>query len=447
MNKFAQIPQLEKLLSEKVLVELASKIGRITVAKEADVFLQSLRAELHSDAAYEVPSIETCAEFVEKQCRPIVRSLITSVVNATGVILHTNLGRSPLPKGAWLEAEKIASEYSSIELDLTGGKRGKRFEFLNASLSTLLGTEDSVIVNNNAAAVFLLLKALADGKEVIVSRGQQVQIGGGFRIPEILSAAGCKLVEVGTTNITTLADITNAITENTAMVLAVHCSNYRIRGFTKFPTFAEIKKALPENIIFAVDQGSGNFDLHIEEEDSLREIIKSGADVVCFSGDKIFGGPQAGWITGKKTLIKKISTHQLMRTYRVGRAVASLMQVCLVRYLNGEKSVAKNALQQDSKIIEERCREIEAALKEKFADAVSVVEARFSLGGGSTPDITFPTYAVQITRKAKEIKEALRNLPRPIIAIVENSSLIIHPVSIDKSDDEYVIHALQNITV
>ena len=445
MNKFAQIPQLEKLLSEKILVDLAAKIGRANILPVADEYLQNIRTQLKAGTLDSVPSLQACATAVEKACAPIIRSLITNVVNASGVILHTNLGRSPLPKGVWNEAEKIASEYSSIEFDLTGGKRGSRFAFLTHSLSQLLGTEASLIVNNNAAAVFLLLKALAEGGEVIVSRGQQVQIGGGFRIPEILKAAGCTLVEVGTTNITTLDDIRNAINENTKMVLAVHSSNYRIRGFTQFPALRDIKKALPEHIIFAVDQGSGNIDVHIDEEVTVREIIKSGADLVCFSGDKIFGGPQAGWISGKKALVDKIARHQLMRTYRVGRAVASLMQACLVRYLNGEKSVAAQALNQDPENIKARCEKIAAQLAGKKNLDITVVEAGFSLGGGSTPDISFPTYALKLIGKKSpdRIKNHLRDLARPIIVIVENDTVLLHLVSVSEADDAYLVQALQ----
>lgn len=447
MNKFAQIPQLEKLLSQNTLLELSKKIGRVNVNKIADAYLNSLRSKLKSGKIENVPPIEECALAVKKECRPIIRSLITNVVNATGVILHTNLGRSPLPKGLWSEAEKIASEYSSVEFDLSDGKRGSRFAFLTHSMSELIGTESSVIVNNNAAAVFLLLKALAEGGEVIVSRGQQVQIGGGFRIPEILRAAACKLVEVGTTNITTIDDIKSAINENTKMLLAVHCSNYRIRGFTKFPSLSEIKKALPEHVIFAVDQGSGNLDLQIEGEVSVHDIVKAGADLVCFSGDKIFGGPQAGWISGKKVLIEKIAHHQLMRTYRVGRAVASLMQACLLRYLNGEKSVAQLALDQDSETIKQRCEKILESLKGKKNLKAEVIKTGFSLGGGSTPDISFPTYAIKLQGKKSpdKIKNTLRDLDRPIITIVENDAVIVHLVSVFEADDAYIVDTLNEM--
>ena len=188
----------------------------------------------------------------------------------------------------------------------------------------------ALMLNNNAAAVFLLLKALAAGKEVIVARGQQVQIGGGFRIPDILREAGCTLVEVGATNITTTADIIDALTADTAMVLWVHTSNYRIRGFTAQPSLSEIRKALPSEVLLAVDQGSGNIALNLEEEPSVSALLKEGADIVCFSGDKLLGGPQCGWIVGKKEPIAAIARHPLMRTYRVGRAVAALMEETLV---------------------------------------------------------------------------------------------------------------------
>lgn len=446
MNKFSQIPQLEKLLSHPRLVTLANRIGRAHVLVVADAFVSELRTSLKTNQNAEVPTIDACAQCVEERCKPILRSLITPVVNATGVVLHTNLGRSPLAKGVWQEAESIASEYSSVELDLTDGKRGKRFSFLTESLSLLVGSEDALVLNNNAAAVFMILKVLGEGGEVIVSRGQQVQIGGGFRIPEILQAAGCKLLEVGTTNVTTIEDICSAITENTKMVLAVHTSNYRIRGFTDFPDLKHIKAALPAHVILAVDQGSGNVDCQIEEEETVRSIIKDGADIVCFSGDKIFGGPQAGWIVGKKNLVEKISKHQLMRTFRVGRAVAALMQVSIVRFLNGKPSIAKSALLQSPETIFERCQAITEHLKPTFKNAISVIEAPFSLGGGSTPTKTFPSYAIQLQIKNPDsIKNALREQERPIISIVEHDAIILHLITVAETDDAYIEQSLLNL--
>ncbi|UTD06683.1 L-seryl-tRNA(Sec) selenium transferase [Treponema denticola] len=438
-NPLARIPQVEKLLNEDILKNTTALIGRPFVVKKASEYLEDIRKKAR--AGGDVPSLKACAEEINKLCRPIILTKITPVINATGIILHTNLGRSPLPENIWDRAKETASGYSSIEMDLRDGNRGKRFEFLNDCMSLLTGAEDALILNNNAAAVFLMLKALAGGKEVIVSRGQQVQIGGGFRIPEILEMAGCKLIEVGTTNITSLKDIQKAINENTAMVLWVHTSNYKIRGFTEQPSISEIKAILPQNIILAVDQGSGNLSLNVPEEPTVSSIIKEGADLVCFSGDKILGGPQAGWIVGKKSLVQTVAKNQLMRTYRVGRAVASLMQECLILYLNGGESAAQRALLLDQKKIKKRAEKIIASLK---SGAGELVQKNFSLGGGSTPDTGFSSWAVKLNTKkpCEKLKTNLREMPIPIIGFIEEDSFYIHPASIEEKYDEYVIESL-----
>ncbi|PIE97610.1 MAG: L-seryl-tRNA(Sec) selenium transferase [Treponema sp.] len=437
-NPLSKIPQLEKLLSHSLLSESIVKIGRPVVSEIASAYLDDVRNAFKKNIdAFEPPTILECAEAVQKKCEKTVRKRITNVINATGIVLHTNMGRSPLPEHVWESAGKAASGYSTIEMSLADGKRGKRFEFLTKCMSLITGAEESLMVNNNAAAVFLMLKAHAENREVIVARGQQVQIGGGFRIPEILKAAGCKLVEVGTTNITTTDDILNAITENTAMVLWVHTSNYRIRGFTKEPAVREIKSVLPEDIILAVDQGSGNINLNIPDEPTVSSLVKEGADMVCFSGDKILGGPQAGWIVGKGEYITKIAKHQLMRTYRVGRAVASLMEACLVHYLNNGESVAGKALHCNLDKIKNRCENIVNALPENKA---SVEKHSFSLGGGSTPDTSFPSWAVKLNthKLADKIKTDLRNLTPPIIAVVEDSAVFLNLTTVDEKDDAYL---------
>lgn len=435
-NPLAKIPQTEKILNEYILKETIKKIGKPNVAKAACLYLEKVRKEALLGKA--VPSITECAEEVKKLCIPILRKRITPVINATGIILHTNLGRSPLPETIWDAAKEAASSYSSIEMDLTDGSRGKRFEFLNECMCLLTGAASAVMLNNNAAAVFLMLKALAGNKEVIVSRGQQVQIGGGFRIPEILEMAGCKLVEVGTTNITTLDDIKKAIHENTAMLLWVHTSNYKIRGFTGQPEIREIKEILPENVILAVDQGSGNLSLNVPEEPSVSSILKEGADLVCFSGDKILGGPQAGWVAGNADYVKTISKNQLMRTYRVGRAVASLMQETLVFYLNQGESAAAKALNTETEKIKKRAEKIVSMLPQNKAE---VIKKPFSLGGGSTPDTGFPSWAIKIksAKAAEKIKTELRGMEIPIIGFIEDGNFFIHPASIPEKDDEYVI--------
>lgn len=439
LNPLAKIPQTEKLLQESVLQNVVKKIGKPRVVKIAAEYLERIRKDAIRGGA--IPSPVECAEQVQLLCRSVIRKRITKVINATGIILHTNLGRSPLPETIWDAAKETAASYSSIEMDLADGNRGKRFEFLNDCMCLLTGAAAAVMLNNNAAAVFLMLKALAQHKEVIVARGQQVQIGGGFRIPEILEMAGCKLVEVGTTNITTLADIQNALNENTAMLLWVHTSNYKIRGFAEQPEIKDIKTVLPKNVILAVDQGSGNVNLNIPEEPSVSAILKEGADLVCFSGDKILGGPQAGWIVGNSDYVKAISKNQLMRTYRVGRAVASLMQETLVFYLNQGESAAAHSLHKDAAEIKKRAEKIVSVLPQGKAETI---EKPFSLGGGSTPDTGFKSWAVKLTSKksAEQIKKELRELDTPIIGFIEDGSFFLHLASVPENEDAYITKCL-----
>lgn len=441
MKNLSSLPQVEKLLSAEKLKCYINELGRSTVAILISSYLDEVREKVKKGD--EIPSFETCVSELCYSCTQFSKRRIKHVINATGVVLHTNLGRSPLASNIWDNAKQRASEYSSIEMDLYSGKRGGRFQFLTESMAHLLGSESSLLLNNNAAAVFLILKTLAEGKEVIVPRGQQVQIGGGFRVPEILAMAGCKLIEVGTTNITTIDDIKNAITENTALVLYVHTSNYKIRGFTEIPSIKEIKKSIPENIILAVDQGSGNLFFNIPDEPSVKNLLKDGSDLVCFSGDKLLGGPQAGWIVGKKDYVKKIAKHQLMRTYRVGKAVASLMEETLVYYLNGGKPFAIRALEEDQEKIKERAEAIVAKLPNGLA---KVKEATFSLGGGSSPDVTFPTYAIEICgRSVEKMKDSLRDLPIPIIAIISESVLLVHLITVKEKDDDYLVESLLKV--
>lgn len=440
-GSLAQIPQVEKLLSQSHLTRCIEKLGRPIVSSIVSEYIGEIRSRALEGSA--VPSFESCTEAIKERCSTHMRKRISRVINATGIILHTNLGRSPLPHGIWDAAKEAAQSYSAIEMDLEGGKRGQRFPFALEAMSTLVHAEAALMLNNNAASVFLLLKALASGKEVIVSRGQQVQIGGGFRIPDILREAGCTLVEVGTTNITRLDDITSAITEDTAMVLSVHASNYKIRGFTEQPSLSAIRAALPPEVILAVDQGSGVISSTVPDEPSVSALLKTGADLVCFSGDKVFGGPQCGWITGKKNLIAHIARHPLMRTYRVGRAVAALMEETLVYYLNNGKSAALESLTRNQAVIKERSEKITARLA---PDAAEVIPYPFSLGGGSTPDEVFPSWAIELRAKNIEsAKTALRFCRIPIISFISENRLMLHLAAVDPADDAYIAEQIQHI--
>ena len=235
----------------------------------------------------------------------------------------------------WDEVRDLNTGYNNLELDLATGKRGGRKGLIAPLLRCLTQAEDSLVVNNNAASLFLLLQEVAKGREVIVSRGEQIQIGGGFRIPDILALSGAKLVEVGTTNITTAKDYLDAITDQTALVLMVHRSNFAIRGFTESPDINEVARALPEQVVLAVDQGSGlTTEEFAPDETSVRQYIKAGADLVCYSGDKLLGGPQSGIISGRSDLIKRLEKHPMMRTFRPSRIVYSLLERLLIHKLN-----------------------------------------------------------------------------------------------------------------
>lgn len=436
---FMSIPQIEKLLNNKTLSQCVDEIGRSNVSAIASGYLDEVRQAVKSGS--DVPSFDECVNEVVRRCSHFSRKRIKRVVNATGVALHTNLGRSPLPQRVWDAAKLKGAEYSSIEMDLYSGKRGGRFQFLTEGMAKLLDAESALVLNNNAAAVFLMLKSLAEGKKVVVPRGQQVQIGGGFRVPEIMAMAGVQLVEVGTTNITTIDDIKNAISEDVAMVLYVHTSNYKIRGFTEMPSIKEIRENIPEDVILAVDQGSGNLFFNIPDEPTAKNILKSGADLVCFSGDKLLGGPQAGWVVGKKCYTSRIAKHQLMRTYRIGKAVAALMEEVLVHYLNGGKPFAIQALEKDVEEIKRRATSIVDKLPQ---DIAKVREAVFSLGGGTSPDVTFPTYAIELcVEDAEKLKNHLRSLQTPIIAIISESLVLLHLITVKESDDFYILDSLQ----
>ena len=309
------------------------------MARLASETVASFRESLRAGAAARAPGAEELEEAVlaqlEGACRKAARRRLGRVINATGVILHTNLGRAPLPAEAWSAAAAANTGYSNLELDLATGSRGRRGGLAAELCALAAGAEAALVVNNNAAALFLILSCFARRREVLVSRGEQVQIGGGFRIPEILALSGARLVEVGTTNVTTVEDYTEAAGLNTAMALVVHSSNFRIRGFTEKPPLERLARVLPKDVILAVDQGSGALAEGVRGEQAAGRCLEDGAHLVCFSADKLLGGPQAGLIAGRSDLIQALSRHPLHRIFRPGKTVLSLLEECLVRRLNG----------------------------------------------------------------------------------------------------------------
>ena len=361
------------------------------------------------------PGEEAILQALVHRCRETARCRIHHLINATGVVLHTNLGRAPISKAAWRGAEAVNTGFSNLEFDLQSGKRGQRKGIIPDLLSVLVGAEDALMVNNNAAAVFLLLSALATDREVIVSRGEQVQIGGGFRIPEILAQTGARMVEVGTTNITRIEDYTAALSPDTAMVLTVHASNFRIRGFTERPGIRELAASLPDGVLLVADQGSGTTTERIPGEHSVSHYLSSGADLVSFSGDKVLGGPQAGFIVGRQELIQTLSRHPLNRVFRPGKTIYSLMEEALVARLNRAAEPPVEAVL--GLPLEQLRVRGETVLAELPPEAARLVDSTVTTGGGSAPDEHFPSLSIELLsqEKPEKLLAALRRMEPPIV--------------------------------
>jgi L-seryl-tRNA(Ser) seleniumtransferase len=416
MSKLSGLPQVEKLLNTPRLKAWFERLSRPLVAGIVSSVLESCRQQVR--AGRPLPPSEAILDLICEGCRGSWRRRLVPVVNATGILLHTNLGRAPLSQLLWEHAAKVNTGYANLELDLENGKRGGRAGLIAELLRLLISAEASVVVNNNAAALLLLLSVLARGREVIVSRGEQVQIGGGFRIPEILALSGARLVEVGTTNVTRIADFQDALGPDTAMVLLVHSSNFKIRGFTWKPSCAEIAEILPPGVLLAVDQGSGATDETLPGETRAAQYLNQGAHLVCFSGDKLLGGPQAGIIAGRQELIARLETHPLMRAFRPGKTVLSLLEEQLVRRLNlSEPGWVTSVL---STPLEELRRRADAILAGIDAASARPVSSTMASGGGSAPDETFPSVAIEILsgEKPASLLARLREQDIPIIGTI-----------------------------
>ncbi|ELR63878.1 L-seryl-tRNA(Sec) selenium transferase [Photobacterium marinum] len=428
-----RLPQVEQLLQHPSLEKYIKSVSRPVVTN----IIRNQLAVIRQSDAFKQKGVEgvNVIKDITQLCEQYRQQRLTRVINATGIAVHTNLGRSPLSTDLWDSVRRVNTGYSNLELELSTGKRGGRNGLLPALVTNWIGAEDCVVVNNNAASVYLVLQALASGKEVIVSRGEQVQIGGGFRIPDILLMSGCKLVEVGTTNITTSDDYINAITENTALVLMVHQSNFSIQGFTESPDIEDVARRLPEHVRLVVDQGSGlSSEQYADSETPLSRYLQLGADLVCFSGDKILGGPQAGIIAGKQSLTQILAKNPMMRAFRPGRIVLSLLEEMLVRKLNREASgegVAQHTLNRCGTTAD---RAVD--LMTQWQPWAKAVPLQMQVGGGSIPSETYDCYglALSLPGKAQRHLDALRSMPTPIIGYLHGDKLMLNLATLLEED-------------
>jgi L-seryl-tRNA(Ser) seleniumtransferase len=413
-SPFRQLPAVHEVLADPALEGALKNHGRGTVVDAVRAELARVRTVLREEAALNgAATASAIATRVERTLTQALQPRLRPVVNATGILLHTNLGRAPLAEAAAQAAYEAARGYLNLELSLETGKRSSRQDCVREWLCRLTGAESATVVNNNAAATILSLRAIARGKEVILSRGQMVEIGGSFRIPEILAASGAILHEVGTTNITRLGDYEQAIGPNTGAILRIHPSNYRIHGFTKSVSLVELVELGKRHHIPVIDDvGSGSLvdlaPLGLTDEPMLSVSIATGADLVLASGDKLLGGPQAGILLGRKEVIQKLEKDPLMRAFRLDKMTLAALEATLRLYLAGDSPLQSipvlRMLTTDVAELEQRARELAERLR--ALPGLAAVEAEPSTayaGGGSFPDQALPSWHVKV--KAKELSE------------------------------------------
>jgi L-seryl-tRNA(Ser) seleniumtransferase len=436
-----QIPSVDELLSQPRLAALMQRADRELIVEIARTVLADLRTRITGEGTAAVIAMDSAVleERIASMVERVLASSLQPVINATGVILHTNLGRAPLCAAAAEEIRRSATTYSNLEYDLEAGARGKRDVHIAHLLERLTGAEASIVVNNCAAAVLLVLAALAQGGEVIVSRGELIEIGDGFRIPEIMAQSGAVLREVGTTNRTRIVDYENAINENTRLLLRVHPSNFTITGFAEKPSIEELvllgrRLGLP----LVEDLGSGCLvDLSSAgfTEPTVRQSVDAGVSIVMFSGDKLLGGPQAGIIAGKKELVGRVRRHPLFRALRVDKLTTAALAVTLGAYLRGAPDEIPG-LRMIRMSVEEIKRRAQNFLRELTPELplgeveLEITDGSSLAGGGSTPTQSLPTKLIRIASarySAAQLEQRLRRGPAGIsvIARVEDDRLIL----------------------
>jgi L-seryl-tRNA(Ser) seleniumtransferase len=455
--RLREIPSVDELLSRPRIMELFARAGRGLVTEKTRAVLAEVRARIAQEknpdiGATEVASVEARIEAeVERALAP---SLV-HVINATGVVLHTNLGRAPLPVEAIEHLRETAARYSNLEYDIASGGRGKRDVHTGRLLAELVGAEAAIVVNNNAAAIFLVLNTLAKGAEVIVSRGELIEIGDGFRIPDIMAESGAVLREVGTTNRTRIADYERGVSERTRLLLRVHPSNFRITGFTERPSLEEmVALGRRSQVPVFEDLGSGCLaDLSASgiSEPVARESLLAGVAVVSFSGDKLLGGPQAGIIAGKKDLIERIRRNPLFRALRVDKLTIGVLEIALRAYLRGSVDdipalrMIRTSEAEIGRCAAAFCERLRAELP---ADASIEIRAGSSvIGGGSTPDQQLPTRLIAVSSRrhsAVELEERLRRPERgvPVIARIEDGCLVLDLRTVFPDEELVLVSAL-----
>jgi L-seryl-tRNA(Ser) seleniumtransferase len=448
-NQYRRLPSVDRVLADEALQRAVQEVGSAAATEAVRAELAERRAALR-DGGADV-SLASIADAAAERAYASLRASLRPVINATGVIIHTNLGRAPLSDAAIAAMSAVGRGYSNLEFELEAGERGSRYEHVEALLCRLTGAEAAIAVNNNAAALLLVLSALAQEREVVISRGQLVEIGGGFRIPDVMAQSGARLVEVGTTNRTYARDYENALTEETVALMRVHSSNFRVVGFVESASLEELASlAHGRGLLLLDDLGSGCLldtrAYGLSEEPTPQDSIRAGADLVMFSGDKLLGGPQAGIVVGKRDLVATLRRHPLVRALRMDKASIAGLNATLLHYARGEAEQEVPVWQMISAPLTQI-----AATARRWArligEGATVVDGRSMVGGGSLPEESLPTKLVAIPAASGAVLEALAKRLRqgdtPVVGRIEDGRLLLDPRTVAGRDQAALIRSVK----
>ena len=446
-----QIPKVDELMKQTALQQLCETVPAQKVTEAVRQILEDLRGSILSGSIEELPAVEDLCGLVISAANKKAEYSLRKVINATGIILHTNLGRACISDRAAAAACEVAQSYSTLEYNLQAGRRGTRYSHVEELLCRLTGAESALVVNNNAAAVLLILSDMAQGGQVITSRGELVEIGGSFRVPDIMEACGAELKEVGTTNKTHLWDYDRAITEKTRALMKVHTSNYRIVGFSETPSLPElVELGHSRGLPVIEDLGSGCLvDLQqfgIYGEPTVQDSVRAGVDVVSFSGDKLLGGPQAGIIVGKKAIVDKLKKHPLTRAMRVDKMTLAALEATLRSYDAGLMDEIPTIAMLSAKPAQLRAKaDILCALMTKAGIAAEVVPTEGQVGGGSVPTQMLSSYAVAVQPAGVNLDQLETNLrlgSPAIIGRINHDRFLLDVRTLRESDFEAIVKAV-----
>ena len=444
MTSLRDLPSVEQLLQEGD--HLINEYGRPLTLEAFRFTLDEARARFQSNPEVGLPSLDLIRSQAESHLSAWTTPTLLPVINATGVILHTNLGRAPLSKATLAAMQAAAENYSTLEYDLEKGQRGSRLIHAESILQRLTGAEAALVVNNNASAVLLVLSALANKKRVVISRTQLVEIGGGFRVPDVMKQSGAKLVEVGTTNKVRLSDYREAIEESAALVMRAHRSNFKIVGFTEEPELQDIVTLCHQAQIPVVDDlGSGALldtaQYGLAHEPTVGESLAAGVDLVCFSADKLLGGPQAGIILGKKNLIDRLKKHPLARAVRADKTCLAGVTATLLHYVKDE-ALREIPIWRMISLTLEQVRARAQSWREALGQG-EVIPSESTVGGGSLPEECMSTFVLALNVKSTDkFMKKLREANPPIVARTENHRVLLDPRTV--LDDDLLLNALKS---